>query len=61
MKNTARMKSSSSSIVAVVATIWFMSTAHAFQFMKDWKMPTYDPNEEAVKQKFGDKSKSRYS
>ena len=24
-------------------------------------MPTYDPNEEAVKQKFGDKSKSRYS
>jgi hypothetical protein len=29
----------------------------AFQFMKDWKMPTYDPNEEAVKERFGDKSK----
>ena len=32
--------------------------SNAFQFMKDWKMPTYDPNEEAVKEKFGDKSKS---
>lgn len=30
---------------------------HAFQFMKGWKMPTYDPHEEAVKEKFGDKSK----
>ena len=36
------------------------TTGNAFQFMKDWKMPTYDPNEEAVKEKFGDKSKSIY-
>ena len=27
-----------------------------FQFMSKWKMPTYDPYEEAVKEKFGDKS-----
>ena len=29
----------------------------AFQFMKNWKMPVHDPYDEAVKAKFGDKSK----
>jgi hypothetical protein len=44
-------------------TIWSQSSSSgggscdAFQFMKDWKMPTYDPNEDAVKERFGDKSK----
>jgi hypothetical protein len=27
-----------------------------FQFMSKWKMPTNDPNEEKIKEKFGDKS-----
>jgi hypothetical protein len=29
---------------------------NSFQFMKGWKMPTYDPQEEATQTKFGDKS-----
>jgi hypothetical protein len=29
---------------------------YSFQFMKGWKVPTYDPKEEATKTKFGDKS-----
>jgi hypothetical protein len=29
---------------------------YGFQFMKGWKMPTYDPQEEATQTKFGDKS-----
>lgn len=37
-----------------------LSTCHGFQFMKNWKMPTYDPYEEAVKEKFGDKSTSSF-
>lgn len=37
--------------VAILAT-----AAEAFQFMKGWKLPTYDPNEEVSQQKFGDKS-----
>lgn len=31
------------------------SGVQAFQFMKGLKMPTYDPHEEAVKERFGDK------
>jgi len=34
-----------------------LNVGHAFQFMKGWKMPTYDPYEEAVKERFADKSK----
>lgn len=33
-----------------------LGLSEAFQFMKGWKMPTYDPHEEAVKARFGDKS-----
>ena len=32
------------------------SSVQAFQFMKGLKMPTYDPHEEAIKERFGDKS-----
>ena len=28
----------------------------AFQFIKNWKMPVIDPHEQAVKDRFGDKS-----
>jgi hypothetical protein len=54
------MKSSSALVTIVVAALTlltYITTGNAFQFMKDWKVPTYDPNEEAVKEKFGDKSK----
>jgi hypothetical protein len=44
-------------LVVVVVSILSVVSIDAFQFMKDWKLPTYDPNEEAVKDKFGDKSK----
>ena len=59
-----KMKSLSSVVVTAVyvSALTFLmcvTTGNAFQFMKDWKMPTYDPNEEAVKEKFGDKSKSK--
>ena len=37
-------------------TTLVLPASNAFQFMKGWKMPTYDPYEEAVKDKFGDKS-----
>lgn len=30
--------------------------ASAFQFMKNWKIPTYDPNDEVIHRRFGDKS-----
>ena len=33
------------------------SNVQAFQFMKNWKMPVHDPHEQAVKERFGDKSK----
>lgn len=33
-----------------------LCSGHAFQFMKGWKMPTYDPNQEIVQERFGDKS-----
>ena len=32
------------------------SVGDGFQFMKNWKMPVIDPYEEAVKERFGDKS-----
>jgi hypothetical protein len=35
------------------------STCHGFQFMKNWKMPTHDPHQEAVQERFGDKSEYR--
>ena len=58
------MKSSSSSsqlfltlLVAVVVTLsTTMTTVNGFKFMSKLKMPTYDPNEELVKEKFGDRS-----
>lgn len=28
-----------------------------FQFMSKWKMPTHDPNQEKIQEKFGNKSK----
>lgn len=34
-----------------------VSPVYGFQFMKGWKMPIYDPKEEATNAKFGDKSK----
>ena len=40
------------SLVASLAT----TCTHAFQFMKDWKVPVHDPHEQAVKERFGDKS-----
>lgn len=56
------MKSSSSSqlfltlLVAVVVTLsTTMTTVNGFKFMSKLKMPTYDPNEELVKEKFGDR------
>ena len=39
----------------LVVGLWAPSV-NSFQFMKGWKMPTYDPYEEEVKNKFGDKS-----
>jgi hypothetical protein len=42
--------------MSVIAVLQITTMGNAFQFMKDWKMPTYDPNEDAVKEKFGDKS-----
>jgi protochlorophyllide reductase len=39
----------------LLLTTLVLPASHAFQFMKGWKMPTYDPYEEAVKEKFGDK------
>jgi hypothetical protein len=36
------------------------SNAGAFQFMSNWKMPTYDPLEEETNAKFGDKSRFRH-
>ena len=28
-----------------------------FQFMSKWKMPTHDPNQDIIEEKFGNKSK----
>jgi len=39
--------------------LWFtllLPAATAFQFMSNWKMPTYDPHAEEVQAKFGDRS-----
>jgi hypothetical protein len=33
-------------------------TTNGFQWMSKFKMPTYDPNQEMVQEKFGDKSKT---
>ena len=33
---------------------------NAFQFMKGWKMPTIDPHQAEVEQRFGDKSTFEY-
>jgi hypothetical protein len=63
-KTKTNMKSSSSSsqlfltlLVAVVVTLsTTMTTVNGFKFMSKLKMPTYDPNEELVKEKFGDRS-----
>ena len=38
-----------------LAVLW-AEPSGAFQFMKNWKMPTHDPYADAVKEKFGDKS-----
>eukprot|EP00522_Entomoneis_paludosa_P007165 CAMPEP_0172448576 /NCGR_PEP_ID=MMETSP1065-20121228/7568_1 /TAXON_ID=265537 /ORGANISM="Amphiprora paludosa, Strain CCMP125" /LENGTH=558 /DNA_ID=CAMNT_0013200123 /DNA_START=107 /DNA_END=1783 /DNA_ORIENTATION=- len=35
--------------------LWALPGLNAFQFMSKWKMPTHDPYEEEVKNKFGDK------
>jgi hypothetical protein len=44
------------SITTLLALTALLPVGEAFQFMKNWKMPTYDPNAEAVAQKFADKS-----
>jgi hypothetical protein len=41
---------------SLLLVILALNVSHGFQFMKNWKMPTYDPYEEATKEKFGDKS-----
>jgi hypothetical protein len=52
------MTNSKTTLVFVLLSLARLASlgCDAFQFMKDWKMPTYDPNEEAVKVRFGDKS-----
>ena len=42
--------------LVVVAALWSSSSTSAFQFMSKWKMPVHDPHEQAVKERFGDKS-----
>lgn len=39
-------------LAAMMAT----PSTFGFQFMSNFKMPTYDPNQEAVQERFGDKS-----
>jgi hypothetical protein len=53
------MVSSWSAAVALALLMVSLSVCHSFQFMKNFKMPTYDPHEEAVKERFGDKSTYR--
>jgi hypothetical protein len=36
------------------------TTTSAFQWMSKFKMPTYDPQQELVQEKFGDKSAYEY-
>jgi hypothetical protein len=47
---------SSWSAAAPALLLVLLPLCHGFQFMKNFKMPTYDPHEEAVKERFGDKS-----
>jgi hypothetical protein len=51
------MKSSSSQVfVTTLLVVALSTTVNSFKFMSKLKMPTYDPNEELVKEKFGDRS-----
>ena len=43
----------------IFLSLMLVSSVQGFEFMKGWKMPTYDPHEQAVKERFGDKSKIR--
>lgn len=51
-------------VVVVAAVILAVSSStsttyvEGFQWMSKFKMPTYDPQQDAVKEKFGDKSTS---
>jgi hypothetical protein len=40
----------------VLQILLTIDNTDGFQFMKSWKMPTYDPHEEAIQERFGDKS-----
>jgi len=47
-----------SCVLSLVAALLATScVVDGFQFMSKWKMPVHDPHEDAVKDKFGDKSK----
>ncbi len=45
-------------MVRLVLLSLTLVSVQGFEFMKSWKMPTYDPYEAAVKERFGDKSKN---
>jgi hypothetical protein len=42
------------------ALLLALPLCNGFQFMSGWKMPTYDPHEEAIQERFGNKSKSSF-
>ena len=50
------MSSSSTTTMKILLVSLLLPLVHSFQFMKGWKLPTHDPHQEAVSQKFGDKS-----
>jgi hypothetical protein len=44
-------------VFAILLVALAAAPSDGFQFMSKWKMPTHDPHQEQVEQKFGDKSK----
>jgi hypothetical protein len=42
--------------ISCVLLVILAVPCHGFQFMSKWKMPTHDPNQEKIKERFGDKS-----
>jgi hypothetical protein len=43
-------------MMALIVIISTTDVVEGFQWMSKFKMPTYDPQQDAVKDKFGDKS-----
>lgn len=48
------------SLSLLILTLCLVQTT-SFQFMSKWKLPTHDPNEAKIQEKFGDKSESTVS